>query len=260
MARKDKRRDRGRRRKQKKAKSKAPEARRNVYVHPVFGEIPMIPYNYELASGEALRGLDFDPDYKPKMPKGAVRGDIRAQEFCRMCHAPRYYYVDADRRCVQCGEHFVFSASEQKYWYESLKFHFDSVAIRCKRCRGRRRSDKALNSQLSQVAQTLRERPEDAAAWIAQAEALVRLHERTDQGDLQKALSSARKAEKLWPEHAPAIYWQARSQELLGRHDKALALYTRFLGRPGVKRHRASWRHAREALERAASASAGPEA
>jgi len=224
MARKDERRDQGRRRKRKKSVKAAPAARREVYAHPVFGEIPMIPFEYALPSGEIHRGLDFDADYAPKMPKGAVRGDVRSQEFCRMCHAPRYYYVDADRRCVQCGERFVFSASEQKYWYERLNFHFDSVAIRCKPCRRRRRTDKALNAQLMEVAQRLRERLDDAEVWVAQAEALVRLRERTGHGDLQKALSSARKAQKLWPEHAPAVFWEARCQELLGREQAARLL------------------------------------
>ena len=251
MAKRDIRKAQGRRRKKKKAVAKESAPRGEFYAHPIYGQIPMLPVAELLPNGRVYRGLRYDPDYQPPMPKGAVRGDIRAQEFCAMCHSPRYYYVDVERRCVQCGDDFVFSASEQKYWYESLKFHFDSVAIRCKPCRRQRRSDKALNAQLGEAAQTLREQPDDPAAWAAQAEALVRLHERTGHGDLQKALSSARKAEKLWPQHAPAIYWQARTQELLGRHDKALALYARFLERPGIKRYRAQWRHAREVVEAA---------
>ena len=53
-----------------------------------------------------------------------------------------------DKSCVQCGPDFVFGAKGQKYWYESLTFHFDSVAIICPKCRKIRRSVKALTAQL----------------------------------------------------------------------------------------------------------------
>jgi len=232
----------------KKLPAKVERPRQQFYPHPLYGPIPMLPVEVVLASGAIHHGLDYDPDYQPTMPKGAVRGDVRAQEFCRQCHVPRYFYVDVDRRCVQCGEEFTFSAREQKYWFEGLKFHFDSRAIRCRACRRSRRSDKALNAQLSALATDLRARPKDAALWVAQAEALLRLREKTGHGDLDKALASARKAEKIWPEHAPAIYWQARAQDLLGREVAALATYARFLDHPSVRRHRALWRQARVRL------------
>lgn len=49
---------------------------------------------------------DYDLDYKPPMPSGAVRGDVRQQAFCSMCHVPRYFYVDQPLRCIQCSRDF----------------------------------------------------------------------------------------------------------------------------------------------------------
>jgi hypothetical protein len=67
----------------------------------------------------------------------AVRADTTKQNF-KVC--PRHWYVDATFACSDCGREFGFSAEEQRYWFEELRFYVDSQATRCPACRKQRRA------------------------------------------------------------------------------------------------------------------------
>ncbi len=204
--------------------------------HPLFGEIPLIPVFKVGSGGRTVSHWTYDRSYKPKMPAGAVRGDVTKQEFCEMCHVPRYFYLDQESTCRQCGEAFTFGAAEQKYWYETLKFNFRSVAIRCPSCRRRRRTARALQAQLSDSMAAIRQRPDDPASLMACAEATARLRQRLGTGDLDRAISHSRRAAKLWPEAREPAFWEGLCQALAGRHHKARPLLESFLGRGGKSR------------------------
>ncbi len=162
-----------------------------------------------------------------------------------MCHTPRYFYLDQERTCVQCGKAFVFSAEEQKYWYEILKFYFDSVVIRCPDCRRRRRSEKALRSQIAAARQGLEERPGDPALLIQLAQAVAQYHQHSGQGNLDEAISACRKALESWPDACEALFWEATCQQLAGREMKARDLFASFVERaPRVQRMRPLLREA----------------
>ena len=62
----------------------------------------------------------------------AVRADTEEQN-CSIC--PRYWYVDAAFRCSRCGAEFVFSAAEQRMWYEEYRFWVDALPKHCPDCR-----------------------------------------------------------------------------------------------------------------------------
>jgi hypothetical protein len=203
------------------ARQDARASDKSVRHHPLFGDIPLVPI--------AGSRLDYDLDYRPPMPKGAVRGDVHNQHFCRMCHVPRYFFVDQDRTCVQCHRDFVFSGREQKYWYEELKFHFDSVAIRCAECRRKQRKAVALAADLGRARARLAEDPRDPVRALAVAEALVRQSELTGKGDLDEALAVARQAARsravVAGVRAEAQFWEGKAQALRGRHDRATPLF-----------------------------------
>jgi hypothetical protein len=74
----------------------------------------------------------------------AVGADISKQDYS-VC--PRYWYVDAAFRCARCGETFVFSADEQRFWYQELGFHIDSHARHCQTCRRDLRELKSLRQE-----------------------------------------------------------------------------------------------------------------
>ena len=62
----------------------------------------------------------------------AERADVEKQNYT-VC--PRCWYVDATFVCRDCKAEFVFSASEQRFWYEDRQFYVDSLPRRCVGCR-----------------------------------------------------------------------------------------------------------------------------
>lgn len=213
------------RKRPRKAAPSKPPAR--SYPHPVFGAVPLKPTTVADASGAPVVIWGFDLDWQPPLPPGAVRGDPRRLTYC--CDPPRYYYVDQGRTCVQCGAPFVFGAAEQKYWYETLGFRLNVTAVRCPLCRRKRRSDRAIRQTLALAVTEAVARPGDPLAGIALAQTTIAHVERFGTGDLDRALAACRKAGKLSPGFALALYWEARVQETAGRGAKAAAAYRAFL-------------------------------
>jgi hypothetical protein len=190
--------------------------------HPLYGQVRVIR-----VSGGSREHWIFDPTFEPELPPGAVRGDLGEQVSTH--YAPQYFYVDQLKQCVQCKESCVFSATEQKYWYESLKFRFSSKAIRCVKCRQRRRSVSALGKQIAEARAALRQRPDDPADNLALARALVEYHERTGHGRLSDAVAAARRAAKGGDERVDASLWEGLAHARAGRADSAQACLRRFL-------------------------------
>lgn len=50
------------------------------------------------------------------------------------------HYLDREFRCRDCDEQHVWTAKQQKWWYEVAHGHIDSVAVRCLSCRRKRRA------------------------------------------------------------------------------------------------------------------------
>ena len=204
---------------------------RSVARHPLYGDIPMIRETATGRDGKLHEWWRYDLDYSPTLPRGAVRGDVAKQVFCTACHVPKYFYLDEQRTCVQCGEPFTFRATEQKYWYETLKFNFDSVPIRCVGCRRQRRSEHALREQIARAKASIRASASDPAAQLSLAQAIVEYHERMDGGDLDEAIAAARKAASLWPERPEPLLWEGIAQARAGRKAGARRCLEAFLSR-----------------------------
>jgi tetratricopeptide (TPR) repeat protein len=169
------------------------------------------------------------------IPKGAVPGDVSKQVFCSGCHEPKYFYIDETRTRVQCGSRFTFSGAEQKYWYETRKFNFSSVPIRCKSCRRLRRTEHAMREQIARARQATKDAPTDPSAHLALARAIVEYHERTGAGRLDAAVAAARKAVKLWSDAPDARLWEGIAHARAGRAKQARECLSEFLARaPGI--------------------------
>lgn len=212
-----------------------------------FGDIPMIPSVQTYSDGSKAAVWKFDPDFKPRLPKGAVAGDVTKQTFCPMCHTPRYWYMDQKKTCVQCGKKFIFLAMEQKYWYESLKFHFDSVAIRCERCRHQRRTAVSAQRQVAAATKRLEEAPGDPARLIEFAQAFVQQRRILGRGKLDRAIAAAREAHRISPELPESLFWEAACHLSEGRAVRACALLEKFVFQASGQKRLSSLRA--EALE-----------
>ena len=208
---------------------------RRVAHDPLYGEVPLVRVTTGGSVANARESWRYDPDYSPPLPRGAVRGDVRNQNFDPMCHVPRYFYLDERRSCVQCLQPFTFRAQEQKYWYERLRFHFRSIPIRCPACRRKRRSEGALREQIARARAHVREAPSDPGAHLALARAIVEYHIRTDEGDLAAAIAAARTAARLWPEAAEPLYWEGLAHARAGRTQRARDSLAAFLAHPSLR-------------------------
>jgi hypothetical protein len=51
----------------------------------------------------------------------------------------RGYYEDLAFDCKDCGRQEVWTATQQKWWYEVAKGEVNSTAVRCRACRRRER-------------------------------------------------------------------------------------------------------------------------
>jgi hypothetical protein len=197
--------------------------------HSLYGEIPLIEHRSVGRDGREHRWLQYDPSYEPKLPRGAVRGDVARQDYCAAHHVPKYFYVDEKKACVQCGETFLFRAAEQKYWYETLKFNFGSVAIRCPVCRRKKRTEAALREQLGAISRQLKEHPDDPHLLLELCRTTVEYRDRTGEGNVERALAACRKAVEKGFETPEPLFWEGRCHEFAGRTAKARACFEKFL-------------------------------
>jgi hypothetical protein len=211
-----------------------PPTHRKIVQHPLYGEIPLIRQSATGLDGRSHDWWTYDPAFQPTLPSGAVRGEVDTQVSCGGFHVPKYFFVDEERTCVQCGASFIFRAAEQKYWYEVLKFHFASVPVRCLACRRRRRSEHALREQIARSRAHVRAAADDPAAHLSLARAIVEYRERTGQGNLNEAVAAARRAAVLWREAGEPLFWEGAAQALAGRGAKARECLRLFLSEPGL--------------------------
>lgn len=70
-----------------------------------------------------------------KIPRHAVKA-----EHTELIHNNTWspfplFYLDKEFTCVDCGSYEIWTAKQQKWWYETAKGHIDSIAVRCRRCR-----------------------------------------------------------------------------------------------------------------------------
>jgi hypothetical protein len=226
----------------KKAEHKKPKTIQPVKkfkAHPLFGEVPLVPHTYQDNAGHTHTLYLWDLDHQPNMPRYAVRGDVRKQNLCFACHAPQYFYVDQHKVCIQCGQDFVFSADEQKFWFETLGFYGTSVAIRCQDCRRKKRSENSLNQQIAIAKKGLKKNSKDPALLLDLAEAIVLFHMKTGQGKLEEAITAARMALRTDPNASESLFWEGCCHMIAGRNEKARDLLLKFMVSPARSRQHA---------------------
>jgi len=95
-----------------------------------------------------VRGMDYAT---------AQKADVSKQHYT-VC--PRQWYVDAVFVCRDCGKEFVFSANEQRFWYEDRQFFIESLPKQCIDCRKAERNRLELRKRYdSLIAQALGQCP-----------------------------------------------------------------------------------------------------
>jgi hypothetical protein len=95
-------------------------------------------------------------------PLTAIRFGAVAADHTRLGPHNSYdalpdFYMDCAFVCKDCGSHELWTAKQQKWWYEIAKGPFGSRAVRCKPCRviERARADEARRVSLEGVQRKL---------------------------------------------------------------------------------------------------------
>lgn len=112
----------------------------NIVPHPRYGSSPR-PSGLKVPEDELRRGfwrLGIDAIF----PETAILANTEMQNYSFF---PRKYYVDAMRTCRTCQRPFIFSAREQRYWFETLRFYVDADCVHCSECR---RASRVLQRRL----------------------------------------------------------------------------------------------------------------
>lgn len=73
------------------------------------------------------------------LPTGAVLADQNELKHINTYGELPAFYVDKPFVCRDCGAEEVWTAEQQKWWYEVAKGHIDSTAVRCRTCRKKRK-------------------------------------------------------------------------------------------------------------------------
>jgi transcription elongation factor Elf1 len=75
-----------------------------------------------------------------EVPNGAIAADLSQQtpSFFQV----RRFYRDKKFTCIDCGASEVWTAEEQKWYFEEIKAHPASKPVRCAECRKKRRQEK----------------------------------------------------------------------------------------------------------------------
>lgn len=83
----------------------------------------------------------------------AIRANVAVQ-YCSVC--PRHWYIDARFRCSECRAEFVWSAQEQKVWFETYRFWVDSQPMLCRACSAKRRNALHLRQEYDSLVASAR--------------------------------------------------------------------------------------------------------
>lgn len=102
---------------------------------------------------------------------------------------PFLAYRDRSFTCRDCGEPFVFSKTEQQFWYEKMQFVVHSKPVRCPACRKRKRQGRALNTELSNLLKN--GKPDDRTSLLRIAEIY------SEMGKPEKEKAYRREAERI---------------------------------------------------------------
>jgi hypothetical protein len=88
--------------------------------------------------------------------KKALLGKDQLQNWTGFAY-PYFIYRDQEKQCHQCHQSFIFTAQEQRFWYEELQFIVWSTPQQCPACRKAIRRAKLPHRQLTELVPNLNE-------------------------------------------------------------------------------------------------------
>lgn len=88
-----------------------------------------------------------------EIPRGAIIADQSQQVPNNSYSPPPAFYVDISFTCRDCGTEEVWTAKQQKWYYEVAKGSLFATAVQCRECRNRVSDEKYLQRRQMERAQ-----------------------------------------------------------------------------------------------------------
>ncbi len=85
------------------------------------------------------------------VPTGAVPADQSQQVPNNSYDPPPIWYIDKPFVCVDCGCEEIWTAEQQKWYYEVAKGSLFATAKRCRECRNRIRDERTEQRRRSEA-------------------------------------------------------------------------------------------------------------
>lgn len=87
-------------------------------------------------------------DAPKRHPRPKVIAADLSQQQANNSYVPIMQYEDTRVACADCGRSILWTAEQQRYWYEDVKASmYAQFTLRCATCRGRGRHDKHKQAQ-----------------------------------------------------------------------------------------------------------------
>ena len=77
------------------------------------------------------------------MPQGVIEANHAALAHNNTYGELPLFYIDKPFDCRDCGSHELWTAKQQKWWYEIAKGNINAIAVRCRSCRKKEQTRKA---------------------------------------------------------------------------------------------------------------------
>jgi len=81
-----------------------------------------------------------------RLNKSSVAADPKELIHNNSCFLPQFY-IDVAYSCVDCGSKELWTAKQQKWWYEIAKGNINSGAVRCLSCRNIIKNEKKAQQE-----------------------------------------------------------------------------------------------------------------
>ncbi|MEW5251364.1 zinc-ribbon domain-containing protein [Microbulbifer discodermiae] len=78
--------------------------------------------------------------FKGPVPEWAIPVNAAEVVYHSMFLDIPLFYVDKEFACKDCGKIEIWTARQQKWWYEVAKGNFETTAVRCRQCRDKRKA------------------------------------------------------------------------------------------------------------------------
>lgn len=90
--------------------------------------------------------IDTTLEIQP-LPKGAVQADHMELNHNNTYGLLPLFYIDKAFVCRDCGSKELWTAKQQKWWYEMAKGDINTTAIKCRKCGDRIKHEKDVQKQ-----------------------------------------------------------------------------------------------------------------